>query len=241
LKLTILETGLPPEKIREDWPRYPEMFEALVAPHMGELSYETIAVAEGEAFPALEDVEAVLVTGSAAGVYEQFPWMNPLLNFIQRVAARRIPLIGVCFGHQAVAKALGGHVDKSDRGWGLGRHLYDVCEHPDWMGDFSGETFSLGVSHQDQVQSLPPGASVVAQSDFTPYAVLDYGDVPAISFQGHPEFSRGFCCALYNVRRGTAFSPERVDEACDSLDTAVDNSLVGKWMANFLRQSAARH
>ena len=107
------------------------------------------------------------------------------------------------------------------------------------MGDFSADTFSLGVSHQDQVQSLPPGASVVARSDFCNYAVLDYGRVPAISFQGHPEFSSGFCCALYNVRRGTAFSAERVDEACESLDTPVDNTLVGKWMANFLKASVS--
>ena len=87
-------------------------------------------------------------------------------------------------------------------------------------------------------QSLPPGASVVAASDFTPYAALDYGDTPAISFQGHPEFSQGFCCALYNVRRGTALAADRVDAACDSLDRPVDNASVGKWMANFLRQRA---
>ena len=236
MKLTILETGLPPEAIRDDWPRYPAMFEELISPHMPGLTCESIAISQGASFPELEEVDALLVTGSAAGVYEAHDWMNPLLNYIQRAAAKGVPQIGVCFGHQAVAKALGAKVEKSDKGWGLGRHVYDVCERPDWMGDFADDTFSLGVSHQDQVLSLPPGASVVARSDFCPYAVLDYGSVPAISFQGHPEFSQGFCCALYNVRRNTAFSAERVDDACGSLDTPVDNSLVGKWMANFLRR-----
>lgn len=239
MKLTILETGLPPQAMRDDWPRYPAMFEDLIAPHLPGLNCESVAVSSGEPFPDLDEVEALLVTGSAAGVYEQHDWMGPLLNTIQRAAAKGVPQIGVCFGHQAIAKALGAKVEKSDKGWGIGRHVYEVCERPDWMGDFSADTFSLGVSHQDQVQSLPPGASVVARSDFCNYAALDYGRVPAISFQGHPEFSSGFCCALYNVRRGTAFSAERVDEACDSLDTPVDNGEVGKWMANFLAASAA--
>lgn len=238
MKLTILETGLPPQAIRADWPRYPAMFEDLIGPHLPGLTCESIAVSSGEPFPDLETVEAILVTGSAAGVYEQHDWMGPLLNTIQRAAAKGVPQIGVCFGHQAIAKALGAKVEKSDKGWGLGRHVYDICERPSWMRDFSDDTFSLGVSHQDQVQSLPPGASVVAASDFTPFAVLDYGDVPAISFQGHPEFSSGFSCALYNVRRGTAYTDERVEAACDSLDRGLDNALVGSWMANFLRRAA---
>lgn len=237
MKLTILETGLPPQAIRADWPRYPAMFDALIGPHLPGLTCESIAVSSGEPFPDLEEVEALLVTGSAAGVYEQHDWMGPLLNTIQRAAAKGVPQIGVCFGHQAIAKALGAKVEKSEKGWGIGRHVYDICERPAWMGNFKEETFALGVSHQDQVQSLPPGASVVARSDFTPYAVLDYGRVPAISFQGHPEFSSGFSCALYNVRRGTAYSDARVDDACESLDGGLDNSLVGRWMANFLTAS----
>ncbi len=236
MKLTIIETGLPPESIRADWPRYPAMFQALIAPHLPELETESVAIVSGADFPDLDAVDAILVTGSAAGVYEPHPWMPPLLNFIQRAAARRIPQIGVCFGHQAIAKALGATVEKSDKGWGIGRHVYDVRARPEWMGDFHGKTFSLGVSHQDQVLSLPPGASVVACSEFTPFAVLDYGLVPAISFQGHPEFSAGFCRALYNVRRGSVFGEDTVDAASESLETPVDNALVGSWMANFLRQ-----
>ena len=239
MKLTIIETGLPPAALRSDWPRYPDMFERLIAPHMPGISFESVPVVEGAAFPALENVDAALVTGSAAGVYEDHPWMQPLFDFIRRAASAKIPQIGVCFGHQAIAAALGATVQKSDKGWGLGRHTYNVRHKPDWMTGLDRNTFSLGVSHQDQVQSLPEGARIVAASDFTPYAALDYGDVPAISFQGHPEFSAGFCCALYNVRRGTALAEDHVDHACASLDTPVDNALVGRWMANFLGQQGA--
>ncbi|WP_370234283.1 MULTISPECIES: glutamine amidotransferase-related protein [Henriciella] len=234
MKLTIIETGMPPEALRSDWPGYPAMFRDLITPHLPGLETETASVVNGDSFPDLDAVQAILITGSAAGVYEHHPWMQPLFNFIQRAAAKSIPQIGVCFGHQAVAKALGGRVEKSEKGWGIGRHVYEVCARPDWMGDYAEDSFSLGVSHQDQVLSLPPGATVVGASDFTPFAALDYGAVPAISFQGHPEFSSGFNCALYNVRRGTAFSGDRVDAACKSLDHPVDNGLVGGWMARFL-------
>ncbi|MEQ9314275.1 MAG: type 1 glutamine amidotransferase [Henriciella sp.] len=191
MKLTIIETGLPPEPMRADWPRYPELFQNLLEPHISGLETETISVVTGEAFPDLEETQAILVTGSAAGVYENHPWMQPLFEFIRSAAGQKVPQIGICFGHQAIAKALGAKVQKSEKGWGIGRHTYEICQRPGWMNGYESETFSLGVSHQDQVQSLPPGASVIAASDFTPFAVLDYGDVPAISFQGHPEFSGG--------------------------------------------------
>lgn len=234
MKLTIIETGLPPEAIRADWPRYPAMFERLITPHAPGLVCESVPISEGAPFPDVSGLEAVLVTGSAAGVYEDHPWMTPLMKFIRSAGAAKVPQIGVCFGHQAIAAAFGARVEKSGKGWGIGRHVYDVCYKPEWMTRLEGRKFSLGVSHQDQVLSRPDGAHIVAASDFTPFAALEYDHVPAISFQGHPEFSPGFSCALYNVRRGTAFSAERVDEACTSLDTQVDNELVGRWMANFL-------
>ena len=235
MKLTILETGLPPQAIRADWPRYPQMFEALIRPHLPGLVCESVPVIEGADFPDPATLDAVLVTGSAAGVYEDHEWMAPLFDFIRRTGETGVPQIGVCFGHQAIAAAKGARVEKADKGWGIGRHVYDICERGDWMGDYADDTFALGVSHQDQVLSLPEGAKTIAASGFTPFAVLDYGDMPAISFQGHPEFSPDFCRALYNVRRGTAFSEARVDEASDSLEKPVDNDMVGAWMANFLR------
>ena len=236
MKLTILETGLPPAPLQSDWPRYPAMFEALISPHSPGLVCESLAISQGAPFPALEDVEAILVTGSAAGVYEDHPWMQPLFDFIRKAGEANIPQIGVCFGHQAIAKAMGARVEKAEKGWGIGRHVYEVCTRPDWMDGFDGTHFALGVSHQDQVLSRPEGAERVAASSFTPFAALDYGDMPAISFQGHPEFSAGFCRALYDVRRGTAFPEAFVEQASRSLETPVDNDLVGQWMGRFLNE-----
>ena len=147
-------------------------------------------------------------------------------------------MIGICFGHQVIADALGGDVRKSDKGWGLGRHTYQIKHKTGWMGPNPPDTFSVGVSHQDQVLSPPPDAIAIGGNDFAPNAALAYSRGPIISFQGHPEFSDKFLEDLYNVRRGTKFTDAFVDEAVASFKTPDDNKLMARWMVNFIH---ARH
>lgn len=234
MKLTIVETGRAPEAIRLDFPSYPEMFQSLLSPHSAQLTFETIALEQGEDLPDPATLEAILITGSAAGVYEKHVWMEPLLGFIRGAARARVPQIGICFGHQAMAKALGGEVVKSDKGWGLGRHTYKVAEHMEWMTSAPREAVSIAVSHQDQVVTPPPGAKVVVTSDFTPYAGLSYADGLGLSFQCHPEFSVEFSGALYQSRLDRPLTEEEVRRAVVSLGEEADNAVLGQWMCKFL-------
>ncbi|MEO1015979.1 MAG: glutamine amidotransferase [Pseudomonadota bacterium] len=236
MKLTIVETGLPPAPIRADWPRYPEMFARLLSAADGDLSFESVALSTGAALPDPAGLDAVLITGSPSGVYDAEPWMGPLMDFIRWSAAAKTPLVGVCFGHQAMAQALGGRAAKSDKGWGVGRHDYEIVARPDWLdGGLPG--FALGVSHQDQVLAPPPGARVVATSDFTPYAALSYETTPAISFQGHPEFEDDYSAALYTLRRGAPVPEALADAAIASLGAPHNNADVARWIARFLRET----
>jgi len=132
MKLTIIETGLPPEAIRADWPTYPAMFETLISQVDDGFSYETISIVTGDNFPELSQLDGVIHTGSAYGVYDEVDWMPGLMDFIRKAAKAQIPQFGVCFGHQAMAEALGGKVVKSDKGWGVGRHTYETPHRPDW-------------------------------------------------------------------------------------------------------------
>lgn len=232
--LTTIETGRPPEKMHGDWPDYPVMFEALLAKYLPDWKFRSITLFEGEPLPDPTSLDAVLITGSPAGVYDYTPWMPPLMDFIRWSANAQIPQIGICFGHQAIAHALGAKVTKSDKGWGIGRHTYDVRTPQSWMGTNAPTTFSLGVSHQDQVLTLPPGAQLVAQNAFCEYAALAYPAAKAISFQGHPEYSAAFSCALYGVRKGGQLPVDMVDAAEASFAQPLDNDLVGLWMARFL-------
>lgn len=233
MKLTIIETGRVPDAIRNDFPNYPQMFEALISPHASHVSFDTIAVEQGEALPDIGTLDAILITGSAAGVYEDHPWIDPLFEFIRNAAEAHVPQVGICFGHQAMAQALGGEVVKSDKGWGLGRHTYNITA-ADWMSGSEQKELTIPVSHQDQVVTPPPDAQTIAQSKFTPFAGLSYAQGPAISFQCHPEFSNDFSTALYRSRLGRPLTDAQVSEAIDSLARPDDNAVLGQWIAKFI-------
>lgn len=234
MRVTIIETGRAPGRLIEQFPSYPDMFVSLLGGVDAGLDYESVAVLDGATLPDPAACEAVLITGSPFGVYDSTPWMDPLRGFIRGAAAARTPMVGVCFGHQIIADALGGDVRKSEKGWGVGRHTYQVTGVRDWMPG-ARDVLSLAVSHQDQVITPPKGATTLARSAHTEHAMLAYEDFPAISVQGHPEYSDAFVTALYAARRGKALSDAQVDGAIASLARPADNALVAMWIARFLR------
>lgn len=234
MKITILETGRAPGSLAEIYPLYPDMFRSLLSGADAGLRFETVALVDGEALPDPAGIEAALITGSPKGVYDDAPWMEPLRAFVRGAASAKTPLVGICFGHQIIADALGGDVRKSPKGWGVGRHTYEIVGRRPWMAD-AGEHLSLGVSHQDQVITPPAGAVTLARSDHTDHAMLAYDSAPIISVQGHPEFTDGFLLALYGARRGASLTDEMADAAIESLATPEDNALVADWIARFLR------
>lgn len=236
MRITILETGRAPGRLSEDYPRYPDMFVQLLSTADKTLSFETVALPDGAPLPAPGDCEAVLITGSPFGVYESTPWMDPLREFIREAYREERPMVGVCFGHQVIADALGGVVRKSEKGWGIGRHTYDILSARPWMSG-AGAALSLAVSHQDQVIEPPKGATTLARSAHTEHAMLAYEGAPVISLQGHPEFSNEFVGALYSARRGKTLTDAAVDAALKSLEQPEDNALVAVWMTRFLRQA----
>lgn len=238
MKLTIIETGLVPEPIRASFVDYPCMFRALVRASDPSFSFETVSVIKGESLPDPASLEAILITGSPAGVYDDEPWMAPLMDFIRAAATAEVPQVGICFGHQAIAEALGGKVIKSPKGWGVGRHTYEVLACPGLATENCPKSVSIAVSHQDQVVTLPPGAEVIARSDFTPYAGLHYASTPALSFQCHPEFADAYSAALYTARKDRL--GDAADAALASLTQPDDNNLMGEWITSFIRRAAAK-
>lgn len=225
MRIGILQCGPVPPDLEPTHGPYGAMMRRLV-PEGAEVTLYDVTAGDLPAKPT--DADAWMLTGSPAGVYDDLPWIPPLLDFL-RVARGRAKIIGICFGHQAMAQAWGGSVVKSPKGWGIGLHRYEVMAEAPWINEAA--PVQVPASHQDQVVEAPPGARVILASEFTPFAGLDYGD--AISFQCHPEFTPDFCVDLLETRRerfGAA-----TDTAIASLAAPHDSARVAGWIGAFLR------
>jgi GMP synthase-like glutamine amidotransferase len=238
MKITIIETGEVPAPLSGRFEPYHLMFARMFAATGGDFSFETVPVLQGAPLPRAAGLEAALITGSAAGVYDDFDWLEPLRVFIRQAYAAKTPLVGICFGHQIMADALGGEVRKSEKGWGLGRHRYGVAKRPDFMAG-APDLLAVACSHQDQVITPPKEAEVVLASEFTPNAGLAYANGAALSFQPHPEFSDEYGMALAELRRGKA--PDGVIEAAlASFDSASNSGDLASYIAAFFSPYESR-
>lgn len=241
MKIGILETGEVHPDLKDRHGDYPAMFARLLGAVDPELEFATIRVVAGETPAAPSQADAWLVTGSRHGVYDGLPWIEPLKAFLRESVAAGVPVVGICFGHQILAEALGGKVVKSDRGWGLGVQDYKVTARPGWMAGLP-DHFSVNALHQDQIIELPPEATVLARSAHCDYAALAYGDPEApdaISLQPHPEFGPEFMDALLELRGGTAFPKEEADAARAGLDREIHAATWAQMIVDYLRRAEA--
>ncbi len=230
-RVTIIETGIVSPKNRERHGSYPQMFERMIRAADPAVTFDTVSIPAGASLPDVGGLDAILITGSVAGVYDALDWIAPLEVFVRAAHDKQVPMVGVCFGHQLIAQALGGAVRKSEKGFGLGRHVYDVA--PD-NGLIDGPQIALACSHQDQVIRPPEGARTILSSDFTPHAGLLYGGT-TLSVQAHPEFTVGFALACCEMVRSTGGAPESVIAAAEtSLAKQLESARMGDALTRFL-------
>jgi len=237
MKLGILKT----DTVRPQWVpefgEYPDMFVDLLGQADPDLQFQVYDVENGE-YPAdIDEVDAYLITGSKSSVYDDKPWIGELMDFVRQLDQRRKKLVGICFGHQLVAQALGGKTEKSSKGWGVGLQYYRFSEAPKWH-DKEALEFGILASHQDQVVRNAAGAAVLAGSEFCENAVCQVGN-HILTFQGHPEFVAQYSREIMNFRR-KMIGEQAYATGMASLAVAPEQQRVARWIVNFLRDPVAQ-
>lgn len=228
-----------PDELKAQYGSYADMFMRLLGPDNPDFEFSIYEARLGELPESALVCDAWIVTGSKFSVYEDIDWIHNLRDFVATIANSARPLVGICFGHQLIAEALGGRVHKNPGGWGLGIQTYQpTAAFAKQLGMSAGDALNINAVHQDQVVKLPPGAEVIASSEFCPIAGLSYFDGRVVSLQPHPEFTLGFEIDLLENRAGVAFSEEDARAGVNSAsgdDAHIDSPNVGVWMASVLR------
>ena len=221
MKIGILLVGRASEDLVDKYGTYAEMLINLINSDEKLFEFKTFNILDG-IFPLNHnDCDGWIVTGSPHGVYEEHSWIPIVSQLIKDIYDNKLPIFGVCFGHQLIAQALGGNVEKSTKGWGLGLHTYQINNKTNYMGNLSSEV-TLNICHQDQVLNPPNGATVYAKSDFCENAGFYIKD-KVLTMQAHPEFLVDFIKDLLTARRDVTIPKQFVDPALIGLKSHPDS------------------
>ena len=223
MHIGILECGHPPRAVAEKQGEFDDMFHRLLSGRG--FTFTTWDVEAGEFPNGPHDADGWLITGSRHGAYEPHPFIAPLEELIRAIFDAELPLVGICFGHQIIAQAMGGTVEKFAGGWAIGGRNY-AFEN---IGNVR-----LNAFHQDQVIDAPPMARTVASSGFTRHAALAYG-ANVLTVQAHPEFSPGVMVDYLAARGDDPAYPRTViEEARTAATDPVDDLQIGDILARVL-------
>ncbi len=233
MKIGVLEADRLATEVVQRFGRYADSFATLLYATDPQLRFETYHVTEQEYPVDITACDAYLITGSRSSCYEDLDWIHRLKRFIIECVDREIKLLGICFGHQLIAHTLGGRVERSDKGWGVGMARSEVTGTPEWLVPHRAN-FNLLVSHRDQVTRLPDDASLIATNEFCPISSYQVNHT-VLTFQGHPEFDRDYLHYIMSDRR-ELIGEQAYAQGLNSLEQDEDNELVAQWIVNFIRQ-----
>jgi GMP synthase-like glutamine amidotransferase len=230
MHICILHIGFDNDSLNKRHKTSPERFINLLKPSLPEAKWTTIHCLEDNLPNDANGFDVYLITGGRYSVFEDLDWQQKLFDFIRQIYSNNVPLIGICYGHQAIAHALGGHVERFDNGWGAGVTTVNVIDQPAWLLPMAEKIYLLAM-HQDQVTTIPTEATRFLDSHFCHNSGF-YIDDRVLAIQQHPEFTSELCRDLIVKRKeriGKQYKP-----ALQSLDIQHQGEYVGQWIANFI-------
>ena len=218
-------------------PRDSDKFTTLVHLVRPGWTVQSFSVKDGVFPDDISGFDGVMITGSPASVHDPDPWVADLLALIRRIVAARQPLFGACFGHQAIALALGGQVGSNPGGWVFGRTETALTDLAPWMAPLPERT-GLYAAHVEQVTAMPAGAQVLTTSPECPVGGFAI-DRHVYTTQYHPEMTQGFIAALIEHLKDDK-PAEVIARARASLDRPADMRPFAESIARFFEQAQAQ-
>lgn len=230
MRLGVLMSNTDESEFAQQHPKDGEKWQALLAPLMPDARFTVYSVKDGQ-FPTDESIyDGWIITGSPASVHDVAPWLEALFALIRRIVARQTPLFGACFGHQAIAMALGGHVARNPGGWVFGTTETQVTHPAPWMRPGPIRQYA---AHIEQVVDLPDGAEVSMANADCPVGGYVIGK-HVFTTQYHPEMTHDFIGALIDELADQK-PAEVINAARRSLTQSAENGRFGRWIVEFLR------
>jgi len=233
MRICLLKCGSIYENLKEKFVDYDQMFIDVFQINAADISFDAFEV-YNNAYPQnLQHYDGFLSSGSLASVYDPESWIKQYQTFVTGLHKEKRKHVGICFGHQMIAQALGGRVEKARQGWGMGIKETLLEQNLPWMNNSTKNPINLIVSHQDQVVKLPENAVVLAANVHCPVSMFMVGE-HTLGIQAHPEFTRKYSKASIE-RRSNIVEPQIINEALQSLSLATDENLVIHWIENFFK------
>ncbi|MDI3289660.1 glutamine amidotransferase [Polyangium sp. 15x6] len=228
-KIYIMKTGEPVPKVRERRGEFADLITGVIGDAWSG-GYETFDARESGP-PDMRDAAALVITGSAANVPDREPWMLATEGFLREVVGLGVPTFGICFGHQILAQALGGEVQRNPRGREIGtRPIHKLTDDP--IFDGLPEVFRANVTHVDTVVRLPRGATALAKNDLEDHHAIRFTET-CYGVQFHPELDadvmRGYIEHRWEILAGEGF-------AVETLHADIEEGEFGRrTLLNFIR------
>jgi GMP synthase-like glutamine amidotransferase len=211
---------------------YPELYADLLEPH--DIQLTTYRCDEGQLPDSVSEQDGYICSPSRLSVYDDHQWLRDVEQLLRDMVTTETPYVGICFGHQLMAQALGATVQKANVGWGIGAKHYEVVEAQPWMD--STADIVLAASHQDQVMQLPDGARLMARAPYCPVGGMLIGE-RAWTLQVHPEFSPALADSLLATRLAL-FGEEAAEAARVTLKEPLQQNRIAGWMSRFFHSVA---
>ena len=237
LKICILDNDNLDPAVIDTYVSYGAMTEAMFAAAGVPWQFDRFDTMQGRYPDSFDDYDVVLLTGSKADSFSDEPWVQELRRRVTALLQQRKKLLGICFGHQLIAHCLGAQVGRAPNGWGMGRMSYDWVGPTPLKPAAAGAPVNLLASHQDQVLTLPVGATLQARSDFCPIAAYSIDD-DVFCVQPHPEFVEAYSAYLLDKRRDKV-GEQRYATARAELSLPHDGLDIARFMQAFVERSRA--